>query len=97
MRPVILEIYGRFLAEGSDVENREYAAPRQEIDANLIHRNYVSRKDVEVCLDFDLSSLNTNPNFAEIKALHQALVVAYGPEVEPSVVPEPVSARSGGA
>jgi hypothetical protein len=77
MRPVILEIYGRFLIESSDIEEREYADPVQEVEVNLIHRNYVSQKDIDICLTYDFSKHLTHPNFAAIKALHESLQGEY--------------------
>ena len=77
MRPIILEVYDRFLVESSDVEEREYADPDQEIEVNLIHRNYVSQKDIELCLTYDLSKYQTHTNFPAIKALHESLQRHY--------------------
>lgn len=77
MRPIILEVYDRFLLESSDVEEREYAEPDQEIEMNLIHRNYVSQKDIEVCLSCDLSKYEGHANFSTIEALHQSLQRQY--------------------
>jgi hypothetical protein len=79
MRPIILEVYGRFLVESSDIEEREYADPEQEIEVSLIHRNYVSKKDIEVCLTYDLSKHETHTDFPAIEELHQSLVAAYDP------------------
>ena len=77
MHPIILEVYGRFLVESSDIEEREYADPDQEIEVNLIHRSYVSQKDIEVCLTYDLSKHQTHTNFSAIEALHQSLQRQY--------------------
>jgi hypothetical protein len=77
MRPVILEVYGHFLVESSDVEEREYADPDQEVEVNLIHRNYVSQKDIDVCLTYDLTKYHTHTNFPAMEALHQSLQRQY--------------------
>jgi hypothetical protein len=77
MHPIILEVYGRFLVESSDIEEREYADPDQEVRVNLIHRNYVSQKDIEVCLTYDLSKHLSHTNFPAIDALHQSLQREY--------------------
>jgi hypothetical protein len=82
MHPVILEVYGRFLAESSDVETREYADDNQEIEVSLIHRNYISPKDIEVCLTYDLVPLSADARFSNIEALHQSLRRMYS-ELEP--------------
>jgi hypothetical protein len=77
MRPIIIEVYGRFLVESSDIEEREYADPKLEIEVSLIHQNYISPKDIEICLGYDLAPLGTDPNFAAIQALHQCLQENY--------------------
>ena len=78
MHPIILEFYGRFLVESSDIEEREYADSDQEIEVSLIHRNYVSQRDLEVCLnDYDLLKHKTSTDFATIEALHQGLERRY--------------------
>ena len=77
MQPIILEVYDRFLVESSNIEEREYADPDQEIEVNLIHRNYVSQKDIEVCLAYDLSKHQAHINFLAIEALHQSLQHQY--------------------
>lgn len=82
MRPIILEAYGRFLEGSADIDEREYSIPEQEIEASLIHRNYISQKDIEVCLSFDLASLADNPEFDSIRTLHETLKSEYGVEDE---------------
>src|SRR4030095_6045986 len=73
MQPIVSEVYTQFLIGSSDLELREYSAPDQEIEVNLIHKNYVSIKDIEVCLAHDLSSLAAQPNYPEIRTLHSTL------------------------
>jgi hypothetical protein len=77
MRPIILDVYGRFLLDSCNIEEREYADPGQEIEAGLIHRSYVSEKDIEVCLTYDLSKHETEADFPAIEALHQRLRQQY--------------------
>jgi hypothetical protein len=86
MRPIILEVYGRFLRGSSDVEEREYAAPDQEIEVSLIHRNYISPKDIEICLAYDLAPLSSHANFPAIEALHQSLRRTYSDPEGASVI-----------
>ena len=57
MRAVIVEVYKRFLVDSADQEELQYATLDQEIEVNLIHRNYMSRKDLEICLGFDIQAL----------------------------------------
>lgn len=77
MRPIILEVYSRFLVDSADIDEREYAAPEQEIMVNLLHRNYISKKDIEICLDFDLTSLSAHEHHENIQELHNTLTSEY--------------------
>jgi hypothetical protein len=77
MKPIISDVYTQFLIGSSDLELREYSAPDQEIEVNLIHKNYVSAKDVEVCLAYNIDGLADNSNYAEIKTLHETLHQEY--------------------
>ncbi len=43
----------------------------------LIHANYLSQKDIEICLGYDLSSLSGQTGFGQIKKLHQTLQETY--------------------
>jgi hypothetical protein len=46
----------------------------------LIHANYLSYEDIQICLGFDLASLADRPEIDSIRALHEALKSAYGPD-----------------
>jgi hypothetical protein len=92
MRPIILEAYGRFLEGSADIDTREYSIPEQEIEASLIHRNYISQKDIEVCLGFDLASLADHPEFESICTLHETLKSNYGVEDEHGAAAQQVAA-----
>ena len=74
MRAIVSELYTQFLIGSADLETREYSAPDQEIEVNLIHKNYVSIKAIEVCLAYDLRSLAEQPNYPEIQTLHETLL-----------------------
>lgn len=78
MCPIVQEVYVHFLEESANPEEWEYADPLQEIEANLIHRNYLSQKDIDICLDLDITSLKQQPGFENICSLHQALKKQYG-------------------
>jgi hypothetical protein len=80
MRPVIMEIYERFLIDSSNADDREYSDPDDEIEASLIHRNYISIKDIDCCFQYDLAQLRSNPNYPEIEKLHQRLFQKYNNE-----------------
>lgn len=81
MRPIVLELYVRFLRESSNVEEREYADPRQEIEVSFIHRSYVSQKDIEICRGIDLSPLQADPEFPQLESLHLSFLENYPPEI----------------
>ncbi len=80
MRPIILELYQRFLSDSADPETRQYAEPGDEISANLIHASYMSKADLAYCFDYDLKSLSAHPSFSAIEALHQRLSELYPAE-----------------
>ena len=84
-RPVIEHCYLEFLLQSPDPEVREYDDDADQIREVLIHWNYLSQKDIEICLGADLSSLSTHAQAKEIEELHGALVKMY-PDVEESVV-----------
>lgn len=76
-KPVIEQTYREFLFQSYDSEDREYPDPFDEIREVLIHRNYLSQKDIEFCLAYDITSLNSEPSFQAIETIHQNLKVAY--------------------
>jgi len=72
-KPVIEHCYREFLLQNHDPDEREYPDPVDQIREVLIHKNYLSQKDVEICLAYDLTPLRTDANSAAIEALHQSL------------------------
>jgi type I restriction enzyme R subunit len=42
-------------------------------EASFIHHSYISQKDLDACVEFDLSQLSHSVHFEEIKALHEAV------------------------
>ena len=78
MRPIILEIYRRFLSESWDIENREYAEPAQEIAFNLLHKNYMSAKDIGFCIAYGLTELSGDVAFPMIESLHKSFAESFG-------------------
>ena len=77
-KPVIERCYREFLLQNRDPEEREYPDAMDQIREILIHSNYLSQKDIEICLAFDLSSLNIQTGFDQIAELHQVLLQEYG-------------------
>jgi len=82
-RPVIEHCYREFLLQNHDPEEREYDDDADQIREILIHGNYLSQKDIEICLGFDLASLAQHPEFVNIRTLHEALnIQEVGQETE---------------
>lgn len=76
-KPVIERCYREFLISSCDPEEREYPDPADQIREVLIHGNYLSRKDIELCTTFDCADLRTDPGVIGIDALHQSLQQQY--------------------
>ena len=72
-RPVIDSCYREFLLQNHDPEEREYPDPADQIREVLIHENYLSQKDIDICLACDLTSLTGHEQYASIRQLHDAL------------------------
>jgi len=80
-RPVIEHCYREFLLQNHDPEEREYPDPADQIREVLIHGNYMSRRDVDICLEFDLAGLKEHEGIEAIGALHEALVREFKTDV----------------
>jgi hypothetical protein len=44
----------------------------------LIHDNYLSQKDIEICMEFDVASLGDEAPTESTSPLHYALTTEYG-------------------
>jgi hypothetical protein len=76
-KPVIEHCYREFLFQNHDPDEREYPDPVDQIREILIHGNYLSQRDIDICLSFDVESLRDHQNFIDIAALHESLQGAY--------------------
>lgn len=76
-KPVIEHCYREFLLHNHDPESREYSDAADQICEVLIHGNYLSQKDIEICLAFDPETLTAEHGHAHIRQLHQTLCAAY--------------------
>ena len=76
-KPVIEHCYREFLLQNHDPDEREYADAADQIREVLIHGNYLSQKDIEICLGFDVESLADRPGIEGMRELHAALVEKY--------------------
>ncbi len=80
-KPVIEHCYREFLLQNYDPEEREYREAADQIREVLIHGNYMSRRDVDICLEFDLAGLKEHEGIEAIGALHEALVKEFRADV----------------
>ena len=80
-RPVIEHCYRDFLLQSHDPEEREYPAATDQIREVLIHGNYMSRRDIDICIEFDLADLKQNEGIEAIGTLHEALVKVFKADV----------------
>jgi hypothetical protein len=85
-RPVIECCYRDFLLRSAEPEEREYPDQADQIREVLIHANYMSQRDIDICLGFDVESLKDHEGIGEIRALHQALAKEYSTDVSIGVV-----------
>jgi hypothetical protein len=76
--PVIEHCYQDFLLQNHNREEREYSDPADQIREVLIHGNYLSPKDIEICLGCELSSLGDHPGYGQMRELHRTLQEIYG-------------------
>ena len=74
---VIEDCYRQFLLDSHDPEERQYPDATDQIREALIHENYLSQKDIEICIAYDLTFLSTEANYREMEALHDTLRSKY--------------------
>ena len=74
--PVVLHCYKEFLALSCNIDEREYQDEKDQIREILIHGNYMSRKDIEVCMNFDISRLHNDYRDC-VEVLHNTLREMY--------------------
>ncbi|HEX5010777.1 MAG TPA: hypothetical protein VFY71_10270 [Planctomycetota bacterium] len=80
-KPVIEHCYREFLIENHDPDERAYPDPADQIREVLIHENYLSQKDIEICLGLDIESVATQPEHKPMRELHDVLRAKYGSDV----------------
>jgi hypothetical protein len=82
---IIEDCYRQFLLGSHDPDEREYPDDADQIREVLIHENYMSQKDIEICLAYDIHAHATGPNYLAIQALHESLCATYAdPEAAPA-------------
>lgn len=76
-KPVIEHCYREFLIQNHDPDERAYHDSSDQIREILIHENYFSQKDIEICLDFDIETLMSHPGHSQMRELHDTLCTKY--------------------
>lgn len=72
-KAVIESCYRDFLLQNQDPDERAYTDPGDQIRETLIHENYLSQKDIEICLRFDIESTAGQPGHEHMRELHEVL------------------------
>ena len=75
---IIERAYRDFLMQNNDPEEREYPDDADQIREILIHGNYLSQKDIDICLGVDLACFADHPYHDSICKLHDTLTKEYG-------------------
>jgi len=75
--PVIDECLIQFLKDSWNPDDREYIGEEDQIREILIHGNYLSQKDIEHMLTFDISQLSGETNYTEMETLFNTFSTAY--------------------
>ena len=78
---VIQDCYKKFLLESHNPDEREYLLAEDQVREVLVHGNYLSLKDIELCANFDITVL-CHDNSQAIENLHNTLREAYGTSLE---------------
>lgn len=68
----------QFLRESANPDEREIADINDHVEMKMLHKHYLSRKNIETCLTCDLSEFDASPFKDEV----QALVGALGARLE---------------
>ena len=75
---VIERCYEKFIIDSKNPEYREYIDNTDQIREVLIHENYLSKKDVEICISYDIAKFSKRRDFNNIKDLHDTLKREHG-------------------
>ncbi len=70
---IIEKCYHNFLIESHDPDEREYVDETDQIREILIHKHYLSQKDLEICHNFALTTLANHAEIENISILHETL------------------------
>jgi hypothetical protein len=70
-------VFNRFLKDSFDPDDREYFDDSDQLREILIHGNYLSQKDIEHLLTFDITQLSAETNYTEMETLFNAFKTEY--------------------
>jgi hypothetical protein len=75
-RPVVEACYRNFLLSNLDAEEWEYVDAADQIQEALVYANYFSSKDIAICAEFDLQSLDLDAgvDLSAVEELHTNLL-----------------------
>ena len=76
-QPVLEECLIKFLKDNHNPDRREYIDDSDQIREILIYGNYLSQKDIEFMLTFDITRLSTKRNYAEMRTLYDIFKENY--------------------
>ncbi len=79
-KSAIQDCFERFLIESQNEEDRRYIDIQEQINEELVHEHYLSQKDLEFCLEYDITKLSEQPNYAEIEKIFEELKNEYSQE-----------------
>ena len=79
-KSAIQDCFERFLVESQNEEERSYIDIQEQINEELVHEHYLSQKDLEFCLEYDITKLSEQPNYAEIEKIFEELKNEYSQE-----------------
>ena len=71
---IIKSCYREFLVRNFDPETREYVDETDQVREVLIHVNYLSPKDIEICTRINIGELAHLRGFEYMKSLHNCLL-----------------------
>lgn len=74
MEPVVEELYKKFLEESAHSEELQYGTFDAELNANFVHKAYMSAADLRHCAKFDIATLADLPNQHVVAGLHACVL-----------------------
>ena len=74
---LITEIFQNFLIQNWNNLEREYSEDKEQIYQLLIQKNYLSQKDIEFCINYDLNSVRDKEHFQEINNLFNSFKLEF--------------------